>query len=419
MQLKFSLVILAVLFASVEAHSQSPDEQSSSGFSSAVHDNEHDSPADDVVQKISELSATVARLEKKIDRLAARPSEFTHVEVRVVDQQGSVRAGFDVRLNSVGDVQSAEASGISDEEGLGLVRHLPYGKYWVTITGHGWYARDLVTLEVGKPLDLIIVAPAANWIENLDLDASLRIDAVRNLAFGKWEVKTDTGWGNRLVPDPDDLGDDEDSNDWKSFPTLSDGAEHLALSVRFSVKRKIEQPDGSNIYWEWRGGKAAEPSPHLHWLVQADGTIQPILKVVERHKVIQGDNRWFRRLASEEKQGETVSLSDKRLGYYRLKLGESRDGSEGIALPVGEIELDIDEIYARPSAEVLASIDAKEESSLGQIWLQASVQRGGHGWFTKLLGESPNATSPNLTKKIVLKLGEKQTIKIGPEGGAL
>ncbi|WP_442508669.1 carboxypeptidase-like regulatory domain-containing protein [Novipirellula sp. SH528] len=128
------------------------------------------------VRVTAELAAhkqTISRLETKIDRLLSQPSEFSAVEVQIIDERAELLSDFEVRLTSIGDVQAAEASGTSNGDGIGLARDLPYGHYWMTVSGKGWYVRNRVTVEVGSPLNLIVVATTSDQLGELVLQASL------------------------------------------------------------------------------------------------------------------------------------------------------------------------------------------------------------------------------------------------------
>ena len=366
------------------------------------------------LEELAALKQTVARLEDKIDELVQQPSAFSSVEVRVVDERGKPQSGFEVQLNSAGDVQAAEASGVSNEDGIGLKRDLPYGKYWMRVRGQGWYARELVTLEVGKPLELTLVAPAQDQFGKLALEASLQPEAVKGLVFGLWEVRGRNGWGNRIVPGPDEMQGEDAQEDWKTFPSLANGVEVVAVSVYLSIERRIEQPDGSHVAWEWRRSSAPERSPHLRWLVQSDGTVQPILKVTEGHKTISKQAGTFQELAPDD-DSERSSHSQ-RLGYHHLKLGNEQHSPAAITLPSGQIKLSIDDIFGRPSPDVLHAIDKPAESSAGQLWLRAAVTRDSTGWLGRLLGDSWSDSSDSAGHfeiDIDLVPGERQTVTVG------
>ena len=407
----FPVVLISTFFALTP--SRVAYSQETSGPSEGVQADGQGGHADDLVKQLADLKQNITRLEEKIDRLVARPSEFTPIEVRIVDERRESLSGFKVKLASAGDVQAAEATGVSDHDGIGLTRDLPYGKYWMTIHGQGWYARELLTLEVGKRLELKVIAPASDQLGQLALDASLQPDAVEDLAFGEWEIKGDSGWGTRLFPEPGEIRE-YDSVDWKSFPAPTDGVEVVAVSVHLSVERRIEQPDGSHVDWEWRRPSATEQSPHLLWLVQSDGKIHPLLEVAEKHKPISKQVTWFQSIAPEDDGSETKRPGNyERLGYHYLKLGEKLERSNGITLPAGRIKLNIDDMYGRPTQAVLQAIDEQAVSSSGRIWLRAAVRRRAGGWLGRLLGESWNNLSPDFEKTIELAPGDNETVTIG------
>jgi hypothetical protein len=367
-----------------------------------------------VTDQLALLNQAIARLEEKIDRLDKKTSQFSPVEVRIVDENGMALSGFDVKFTSVGDVQAAEASGVSNDDGIGLARDLPYGRYWMRVRGNGWYARELVTVEVGKRLDLKVVAPAAGQDGQLALKASLQADAVENLPFGQWEVRGDNGWGNRIVPSSGEVRGLGDLDDWKTFPTLSDGAEVVAVSVSISVERRIEQPGGGYVNWEWNQPRTADQSPNLLWLVQSDGTIQPLLNVDEANTPINRQAAWFQRLAPEDDQDEAGRrLRKKRLGYHKLTLGSPLDDSGVITLPSGQITLSFIDIFGRPSEDVMNAIGNQSESSAAQVWLRATVSRESEGWLGRLLGDSGSDSESRFEKKFDLVPGKQQSITIG------
>lgn len=368
----------------------------------------------EIARELAALKQAIARLENKIDRLAQQPSEFSPVEVRIVDERGKPLGGFDVRLKSAGDVQAAEASGVSNDDGIGLTRDLPYGRYWMGVHGQGWYARDLVTLEVGKPLELTVAAPTPDQLGRLALVGSLQPEMVKGLPFGQWEIRGGNGWGNRLVPEPSEVQDGEDSEDWNTFPSLSHGVEVVAVSVNVSVKRRIRQPDGSHVAWDCRRSSDDEQLPPLRWLVQSDGRIQPILEVAERHKTIRRQAGRFQALApDDDSHAMDRSSHRQRLGYHYLKLGDEQRSPAEIALPAGQIELSIDDIYGRPSRDVLQAIDEQADSSAGQVWLRAVVRRSSTGWLGRLLGDSWSDAASRIAKNVDLAPDERQTVTVG------
>ena len=118
--------------------------------------------------------------------------------------------------------------------------------------------------------------------------------------------------------------------------------------------------------------------------------------------------------SADDSQKETERRShNARLGYHKLKLGDNLDDSGVITLPAGQIKLAIDDIFGRPSQEVLRAIGEQPESSGTQVWLRAAVGRESEGWFGRLLGRSWSDSAPNFEKQVDLASGKLQTIKIG------
>ncbi|EMI19876.1 hypothetical protein RMSM_03202 [Rhodopirellula maiorica SM1] len=322
--------------------------------------------------------------------------------------------GFEVEMDSVGDVQAAEATGVSNVDGIGLTRSLPYGRYRMTVSGNGWHARDLVTLEVGKPLALTVVAPTPNQLGELHLQASLATDGLTDFPFGEWEVKGNRGWGTRIVPQPGEI--QQDSGDWKTFPTVSDGIDVVAVVVEIAIKRRIKQPSGNHLTWEWRQSSDVGQQPSLKWLVQSDGTVRPLLSVSEQNCQISRPTAWFQNLAPDKEKDSSESersSHSERLGYHVLTLGSEHQDSAGIELPAGQFQLSNDTIYGRPTPNVLQVIDKKPESTAEQIWLHGVILHESPGWLTRLLGDSWDHDRRGVNKEVDVALDARKEVAIG------
>ncbi|WP_425572385.1 hypothetical protein [Novipirellula caenicola] len=320
-----------------------------------------------------------------------------------------------MQLSSVGDVQAAEATGISSDDGIGLSRALPYGRYWMTLSGNGWHSRSTVTLEVGKAMDLTVVAPAANQVGELVLQASVAPEKVTGLPFGEWEVKGQNGgWGTRIVPEPEEV--QESSGDWKTFPTVSDGIEAVAVVVELEIKRRIDQPDASPITWSWRGTSSDSGDPQVKWLVQSNGIIRPLLKVTERSTQISPESDWFQNLVpdreTDEAEGER-STHRERLGYHLLELGTEYQDQAAIAVPAGQIEFSIETIYGDPTRDVLQAVDKQLDDHDSQIWLHAVTSSVSTQWLVRLLGQSWDVSRLGVTQSVDLTADDRKEIRIG------
>lgn len=411
--------VCSVLFSGVLALTMLPaiNAQDPAGRSSvdpSGRNNEGESEAPNSPELI-ELKRSIARLETKIDRLLEQPSEFTPIEVRVVDEAGKPLSGFEVQLSSVGDVQAAEATGISSDDGVGLSRALPYGRYWMTLSGNGWHSRFTMTLEVGKAMDLTVVAPAADQIGELVLQASVAPDKVTGLPFGEWEVKGQNGgWGTRIVPEPEEV--QESSGDWKTFPTVSDGIEAVAVVVELEIKRRIDQPNSRAITWTWRGSSNGSSEPHVKWLVQSNGIIRPLLKVTERSTQIRPESEWFQNLApdreTDEAESERSTHRD-RLGYHLLELGAEYQDQAAIAMPAGQIKLSIETIYGDPTHDTLQAMDKQWDDHNGQTWLHAVTSSVSTQWFVRLSGQSWDVSRLGVSKSVEVSANERKEIRIG------
>lgn len=304
---------------------------------------------------------------------------------------------------------------------LPLTRHLPYGAYRMNVNGNGWHARDLVTVEVGKPLELTVVAPTPDQLGELVLKGSLSREALEGLPFGGWKTEHDNGWATRIVPEPQ--GEQKElvpvdvqeasSNPWKTFPTVSDGIDLVAVVVEINVERRTTQPDGNLKTWQWRRTSNDEQQPSLRWLVQSDGTLRPLLSAAEKRKTISTKAGRFGELAPDEENGVNgiggLSRS-KWLGYFDLKLGEEHRGRAVIQLPAGQIELSVEDIYGRRSQDVLHDIDEPAESSAGQFWLPAVVA-GDSEWFGRVLDDSMT-----VEKRQRVARGFAKVVDLAPQG---
>ncbi|MCM2370716.1 carboxypeptidase-like regulatory domain-containing protein [Aporhodopirellula aestuarii] len=393
-------------------NAQEPAGRSSGDPSGRNNDGESEAP---VSPELVELKRSIARLETKIDRLLEQPSEFTPIKVRIVDELGEPLNGFEVQLSSIGDVQAAEATGISSDDGIGLSRALPYGRYWMTLSGNGWHSRSMMTLEVGKAMDLTVVAPAADQVGELVLQALVAPDKVTGLPFGEWEVKGQNGgWGTRIVPEPEEV--QESSNDWKTFPTVSDGIEAVAVVVEFEIKRGIDQPNNRPVTWSWRGTSSGSGEPHVKWLVQSNGIIRPLLKVTERSTQISPESERFQNLAPDRETDEAEyerSTRRERLGYHLLELGTEYQDQAAIAVPAGQIKLSIETIYGDPTDDVLQAIDKQMDNHNGQIWLHGVTSSVSTQWLVRLSGQSWDVSRLGVNKSVEVSANERKEIRIG------
>lgn len=369
-----------------------------------------DEGRDSLKQEVAALKQAIEQLEKNVNRLLAQPSQFSPVDVKIVDEQGKPMSGFEVRLSSVGDVQAANATGVSNDDGVGLARSLPYGRYRMIVQGNGWYVRDVVTVEVGKPLNLTVVAPTPDQLGELVLHASLSRDAASGLPFGEWEVKSNNGWGTRIVPQPEQMQDDG-YDDWKTFPTVSDGIDVVAVTLDISIERQIEQPVGNPLTWVWRQASAEQKQLQLKWLVQSDGTLQPMLSDSDHNASIGRQAERFQALASDDESKRAEHR--RRLGYHVLKLGSPAHDQVSVKLPSGRVELSINEIYGRPTDEVLQAINKQPESPAGQLWLRSVVSNESKDWLSRLLGPSWQDSRLGLAQKVELAADSRTEVTVG------
>gem|GEM_PF-5218640 len=362
-------------------------------------DRQADSDAS-VARELSKLKQAVARLEGQVERLLDQPSEFSPVEVRVIDERGEPLSGFKVELSSSAQTQLAKASGISNDDGIALNRRLPYGQYQLSVSGDGWNSSSVTTVEVGQPLDLTIVGPAPDRTGELILDASLESDALERLPFGGWKTRHRDGWATLMAPEPDEV-QKRSAQGWATFATVADGIEAVAVVVELRVHRSVEQTDGSQRSWRWYPSADDNQYSALRWLVQSDGLLRPLKDAEERLATIKEQGDRFGALAGRGKtvdQALEAGSRNEQLGYYVLQLGKEHREKASVRLPTGTINLSVSDLYGRPKDELLQAIDLPEEEATGEIWLRAAVAKDSQ-WLVRMLG-APASTAKSQTRAV-------------------
>ncbi|MCO6044013.1 carboxypeptidase-like regulatory domain-containing protein [Aeoliella sp. ICT_H6.2] len=367
------------------------------------------SGANDTSSQLSQLLTKIERLEQKVDKLSAAPSEFSRVTVRVVDPQGRPQQGYEVKLESKGEVRRATARGVSDADGLALDRQLPYGDYTLHASNDRWRysarVRD-VTIEVGSPLELNIVAPAAEETCEIRLSCNLSIDDFRGLPFGEhWVVEERTSH-THAAPEPG-----ESTDDWQTFPTVGDGIERVAAKVQLAVSQVVEQPNGDKWTWKWDDAEGEDLSSKAY-LVSSESI--HVMKDNRRNQMTRIEQKadYFSKLI---KDSDDWQERRECLGYAPLTLEQGQQPPTTITLPAGVIDVEIVDLYGRPTpavVEIIAANESKNNKSLqaaDEIWLEASIHDSSE-WWQQALDET---WGDKAETQVELGPGETQTIVVG------
>jgi hypothetical protein len=313
----------------------------------------------EVLERLSRIEATQKQiLEQLNDRTpgAGDASEtvgdFSRVRISVRSDDGRPLVGYraDLRLASKAD-RPALAKGTSDDAGLAIDRSMPYGLYTLSLkeeSGWGSYLSDLV-IEVGRPLELEIVAPDPASRGKLVLRSELRKEAFGDLPFGEIRTFAGSGYYVSAAPEPG-------SAEAKRHPTLNRGIAELAVALSFDAVSRLKQPNGQTLEWRW------SPSPS-RYLATPSGfrtfaeTTSPSARPTDGAEFFSGLG------------------SDEQVGYATFADVQNAGDALELDVPAGSVELNVTEIYGKASPEALKSLDITGKEA-GLVWLSVSLQDG-------------------------------------------
>ena len=293
-----------------------------------------DDPVSDSAQAdLRAIRDDIAELRKSVDALReallqrSTPPDFSPVSIRVESPDGRPLPGFAVGLNSTGsEARRVTATGESDAEGLALSRDMPYGQYtlWVRHPA-GWStAFRKVTVEIGKPLEQIVIAPDPDERAALQIRSSLDQRAFAGLRFGQRRDYTTTPGASYAVPSVPEPGL-EDSQ-FPRFPTLGAGILQAAARIEIAIEQEIRQPGGDLQTWHWRLGEQAFPKA----LLAATGLVISIADYEEGVHRPDVSARYFR---PQEPPALPTRRSDFAVGYLVMQPAEHGQPVFGADIP--------------------------------------------------------------------------------------
>ncbi|MGN6134244.1 MAG: hypothetical protein ACTHOU_07055, partial [Aureliella sp.] len=237
------LILVALLFTPNVGYSQIPDAKP------LARETDDAQGTRQLEDEVRQLKDSVRNLEAKLDRLLAVPSDFSGVSLRVESETGKPLAGFQGKLVlQAKEGRYVAVSGASDDTGLVLQRMVPYGKYHLSLnepTGWSTYVSDVV-VEIGKELELNIVAPDPSLRGEISLVSHLREAAFSGLPFG--EIRSRMGAGYSIGYTPEPSVQEERST---TFPTVADGIAEVGVRLAVSARQDLLQSDGKNVTWRW------------------------------------------------------------------------------------------------------------------------------------------------------------------------
>lgn len=336
--------------------------------------------------------------------------EFAPVKIRVVDEDGKPVEGAKVKLSlrvKKGQ-QPIMVEKVSHKDGTAIDRTLPYGTYHIDVnTADGWFVTLLnYEVEFGKPLDLEFVSPAPGVPATLAIEADLDFsDEVRqNLRFGEYRRESSKGAGsfNYYAPEPQ-----QPAKDFKSFPTMANGIDQVAVKILIYVKKEVPQNDKSMLSWT----RLINPkvSTTRFWL--SNDQIRTVEAVKELRASPENKSGLF---AIDTSFGEWVGCSS-------IKPAKIESAPYSFKVPPGTVEIQLVGIEGRPNVEALEALQLPPQEGC-EIWLGTNLETDfekdskwipklfdAKGWQPGKRGQYPRAM---LIKNVVAAPNETVNIKL-------
>ncbi|TWT85720.1 hypothetical protein Pla123a_05270 [Posidoniimonas polymericola] len=347
---------------------------------------------------LTEVIERLVKIEERLDKLADGPSEFTPVQITVVDTSGGPIPGAKVQLSGVREGRELQVTGESTaDEPVAFSRSLPYGKYRMTVELPNGYRvnRRAFVVEYGAKMAVEVVAPPADESGTLVLRSRISAESAEGLRFGERRTSRGIAYTKSNAPEPS-----EDGGSMADYPTIGDGLAELMAAVSISVTCTLEQPDGSEIEWKWA------PEGHSHqplYYATSDGHMAPYDGLFSGGETREADAERFEDLGLRES-----------IHYLVQQRDVQTQDSATITLPVGTLVVEVDPPIAhaeRPVAEALRA----DSSVVDKVWLNSNLGKKSE-WWGRLLGENDwDFGNPfHADAKIDLRAGEQANITIGP-----
>lgn len=329
------------------------------------------SDGETVAETLREVRTTQQRMERKLDQLqatveqlTAKASDRSKVTIHVQSPDGNPIAGYSVEMElDVSEGRVARVSGTSDDSGLAIARHFPYGEYDLDLSAAGWAADlDAVTVEVGRPLELTLVAPDPRATGKLIVQSDLQASVFRDLPFGALrDYHGARSFSPQTTPEPGQANKDR-------YPTLETGIERVAIPIDLTTEVTLEQPDRDKpINWYWK-----------HERVFNDGQLIMMVDQVARIHISDApraslpDNRTLYSGASD----------DLSLGYLIVDRIELLGDEAEIRVPAGKLQLRIKNLYGELTSSAVKALSIEKKDG-EQIWLGTEL-RDDSKWIDRI-----------------------------------
>ena len=356
-------------------------------------------------EEVASIRQSLARLEEKLAGPKEAGGELSPLRVRVRDVEGNPVEGYKIFFVSQGEGRRVKASGTSGPDGVAIQRRLPYGDYRYSASGAHWSASgQRFHIEFGSTANLEIIVPKRDEICALRIRSALDYDSFTGMRFGEFHHGGRFP-GQWYVPEPNPLPQRARS-EWSAFPTIENGVEEVAASIRIRVSQTVEQPDGRRLAWQ----TSRAPSDQM-LLFTSSGKAIPCSKI-DKHRVTEPsrDARFFLPTGPNTKEYRGTA-------YYELLDAAERRSEVIVSLPAGEINLSVESFYGRASGEALDSLGIREEPPAG-AWLAATLKPES-GWISRTMGTSPWKLGSDRHKQgyavqsFTLANDEERTVAVG------
>ena len=315
--------------------------------------------------ELRDIRKSVDRLEAKLDRLLANPSDFSRVIIRVQSDASKPLAGFQAKLTSQAkEGRHISVSGTSDEDGLAVERAVPYGKYDLSLeepSGWSTYMYGVV-VEIGKDLELDIVAPDPSSRAEIVLISKLKQAAFTGLPFGEVREQMGSGYAVSFTAEPSQKQDSS-----KSFPTIENGLVEVGARISVSAMQELKQSEGENLTWRWSSPNSRDASSVL--VLLASGEICRLHGMRSVSVRPREDGPFFTKLET-----------GKSIGFQLASEVEQLGSSYAIDVPAKQVEVAVTSVVGKASPAVSELLGkAKTESA----WLIVNLQQDSQ-WLNKL-----------------------------------
>lgn len=368
--------------------------------------------------EIAALRDEVRGLRRAVKELGERVApDFAPVKVLVQTPSGAPLAGCAVSMFRGSKETRISVKGTTAADGVALKRRLPYGEYSISVKtpdGFFTYIRKQM-VEIGKGLDLTVVAPEPDQWGVLRLHTALDPSKLTGLRFGEYRQRSrgSSSWSIRYSPEPNG----KDDTFW-NFPTLEEGIKRIAIEISTRIARKVDQPDGGSMTFQWTAPEG-HPLRALSWVLVDSFARRSIKGSTADKPVARGPYFQKLRLIEGIQADEREREIDYEIGYLVQTINPVGQSPFTVKLPAGEVEVSLEQIYGEASVDVVESIQLGKRPEAGQtVWLEANLRRDS-AWYDRLVNrEAWKAASADETirffgkQELTLEAGKETTLRI-------